>query len=156
MVANTLEHIGRLKPEGVTVHTLAIKRASRLHEEVTEADWVKEEEVKAMMQRTSNFLQAMGMTPYYLYRQKYMVGNIENIGFCMPGYQGIYNMQIMEEKQTIIALGAGAASKLVYLPEDRLERKQNPKSLEHYLDRAKDIAEGWWETIFQLKEALRL
>ena len=156
MVANTLEHIGRLKPEGVTVHTLAIKRASRLHEEVTEADWVKEEEVKAMMQRTSNFLQAMGMTPYYLYRQKYLVGNLENIGFCMPGNQGIYNMQSMEEKQTIIALGAGAASKLVYLPEDRLERKQNPKSLEHYLDRAKDIAEGWRETIFQLKEALRL
>lgn len=150
MVANTLEHIGDLKPEGVTVHTLAIKRASRLHEEVAVVDWVNEEEVEAMMQRTSGYLKSMGMKPYYLYRQKYMVSNLENIGFCLPRYEGIYNMQIMEEKQTIIALGAGAASKLVYLSEDRLERKQNPKSLQHYLDRAGDIAAGWRETIPRL------
>lgn len=150
MVAGTLEHIGRLKPEGVTVHTLAIKRASKLHEEAFEADWVDESEVEAMMRRADGFLQRMDMKPYYLYRQKYMVGNLENIGYSLTGYEGIYNMQIMEEKQTIIGLGAGAASKLVFLSEDRLERVPNPKSLEHYIDRAEDIAKRKEEIISRM------
>jgi len=140
MVMHTLEHIGALKPEGVTVHTLAVKRASRLHEEAYDAALVEEAEVEAMMKCAREYLQRMGMKPYYLYRQKYMVGNLENIGFCFPGCEGIYNMQIMEEKQTVLGLGAGAVSKLVILSEDRLERIQNPKSLQHYMDRALDLA----------------
>ncbi len=156
LVENTLEHIGRLKPEGVTVHTLAIKRASRLQEEAFEADWVEEQEVEAMMQLSVGYLLNMGMKPYYLYRQKYMVGNLENIGFCLPGFEGMYNMQIMEEKQTIIGIGAGAASKLVYLSEDRLERKANPKSLTHYIERAESIASGKQEIISALQSGARL
>lgn len=140
MVMHTLEHIGVLKPEGVTVHTLAVKRASRLHEEAFDAAMVEESEVEAMMKCAREYLQRMGMKPYYLYRQKYMVGNLENIGFCFPGYEGIYNMQIMEERQTVLGLGAGAVSKLVILSEDRLERIQNPKSLQHYMERGMDIA----------------
>ena len=139
-VMHTLEHIGALKPEGVTVHTLAIKRASKLHEEAFDAALVEESEVEAMMKCAQEYLQRMGMKPYYLYRQKYMVGNLENIGFCFPGYEGIYNMQIMEERQTVLGLGAGAVSKLVILSEDRLERIENPKSLQHYIERALDLA----------------
>lgn len=141
MVKNTLQGVGHLKPEGATVHTLAIKRASRLHEQEFDNRQVQEKEVKAMMQLAQRYLDEMGMKPYYLYRQKYMVGNLENVGFSLPGYEGIYNMQIMEEKQTIIGLGAGAVSKLIYLEEDRLERQQNPKSLEHYIQRSKAIAD---------------
>jgi oxygen-independent coproporphyrinogen-3 oxidase len=117
-----------------------VKRASRLHEEAYDAALVEEAEVEAMMKCAREYLQRMGMKPYYLYRQKYMVGNLENIGFCFPGCEGIYNMQIMEEKQTVLGLGAGAVSKLVILSEDRLERIQNPKSLQHYMDRALDLA----------------
>jgi coproporphyrinogen dehydrogenase HemZ len=151
MAAHTLECIGRLKPEGVTVHTLAIKRASRLHEEAFDAALVKESEVEAMMRQTHGYLQGLGMKPYYLYRQKYMVGNLENIGFSLPGYEGIYNMQIMEEKQTVVGLGAGAVSKIIHLTEDRLERKENPKSLEHYIDRAEELAKGKKEIISALE-----
>jgi coproporphyrinogen dehydrogenase HemZ len=140
MVMHTLGYIGALKPEGVTVHTLAVKRASRLHEEAFDAAMVEESEVEAMMKCAREYLQRMGMKPYYLYRQKYMVGNLENIGFCFPGYEGIYNMQIMEERQTVLGLGAGAVSKLVILSEDRLERIQNPKSLQHYMERAEALA----------------
>ncbi len=152
MAARTLGFVKDLNPENVTVHTLAIKRASKLHEEEGfNARWVKEKEVQTMMELATDFLQDMGMNPYYLYRQKYMVGNLENIGFCLPGFEGIYNMRIMEEKQTILGLGAGATTKLIYLDEDRLERKQNPKSLEHYINRAEDIVEGWQGVINLLK-----
>lgn len=70
-----------------------------------------------------------------------MVGNLENIGYCKPGYEGIYNIEIMEEKQTIIAFGAGAVSKVVFNDENRLERVPNVKSLEHYLDRVEEMVE---------------
>jgi oxygen-independent coproporphyrinogen-3 oxidase len=140
MVEYTLSEITGLKPEGVTVHTLAVKRASRLREESFDRRPVPEQEAEAMMKLSQRRIVDMGMKPYYLYRQKYMVGNLENIGYSLPGFEGIYNMQIMEEKQTIIGIGAGAVTKLVFHEEDRLERKQNPKSLEHYLKRSRRIA----------------
>ncbi len=152
MVARTLGFIKALNPENVTVHTLAIKRASRLHEEWGfDSRWVREGEVQTMMNLTTDFLRSLGMNPYYLYRQKYMADNLENIGFCLPGYEGIYNMQTMEEKQTIIGLGAGAVTKLVYLSEDRLERRQNPKGLGHYINRVESIAKSWQGAIDLLK-----
>ena len=76
----------------------------------------------------------MGMVPYYLYRQKNMAGNFENVGYGLPGKEGIYNILIMEEKQTILALGAGSISKRVY-PDGRIERCENVKDVAQYMER---------------------
>ena len=81
----------------------------------------------------------MGMHPYYIYRQKNMLGNFENIGYCRPGLESIYNIQIMEEKQTIIALGAGAVTKAVYPDENRIERAFNVKGVEEYITRVDEM-----------------
>jgi coproporphyrinogen dehydrogenase HemZ len=150
MVKNTLDRISRLKPEGLTVHTLAIKRASRLNEQISEVDWVDGNEVERMLKAASDTARSMGMNPYYLYKQRYMVGNYENVGYSLPGFEGIYNMQIMEEKQTIIGLGAGAASKLVFLDEDRIERVANLKNVEYYISRFEDMMNNKIQQILKL------
>lgn len=139
MVTKTLEVIKGIKPEGLTVHTLAIKRASRLNEEISEIYWVNEDEVAAMVETAALYAKGMGMHPYYLYKQRYMVGNHENVGYSLPGFECLYNMQIMEEKQTIVGIGAGAVSKLVFLEEDRLERVENIKNVEYYISRFEQV-----------------
>lgn len=141
MVIRTLDAAMNLKPEGLTVHTLAIKRASRLKKQGKDLDWVKEEEISGMIEAAASYAAGMGMKPYYLYKQRYMVGNHENIGYSLPGYECLYNMQIMEEKQSIIGLGAGAVSKLVFLKEDRLERLENIKNVEYYISRFDHVME---------------
>ena len=83
---------------------------------------------------------AMGMVPYYLYRQKNMAGNFENVGYGLPGKEGIYNILIMEEKQTILALGAGSISKRVY-PDGRIERCENVKDVAQYMERIDEMIE---------------
>ena len=80
------------------------------------------------------------MEPYYLYRQKNMAGNLENVGFAKEGKDGIYNVLIMEEKQTIVAVGAGSITKLV-LPDNRIERSDNVKDVEQYLARIDEMVE---------------
>jgi oxygen-independent coproporphyrinogen-3 oxidase len=80
------------------------------------------------------------MKPYYLYRQKNMAGNLENVGFAKPGLEGIYNILIMEEKQSIVACGAGATTKAVF-PDGRIERADNVKDIEQYLARVDEMIE---------------
>ncbi len=112
-VAYTFSEIQRMKPDNLTVHSLAIKTKSRLHEEwdkYREYAMDNSNELMAMAHETAA---ALGMKPYYLYRQKNMVGNLENVGFAVPGKEGIYNILIMEEVQTIMACGAGTVSKRV-------------------------------------------
>ena len=82
----------------------------------------------------------MGMEPYYLYRQKNMSGNFENVGYALPGKYGIYNILIMEEKQTIVACGAGSTSKRVY-PDGRIERSENVKDVSQYIERIGEMIE---------------
>ncbi|QUH26725.1 coproporphyrinogen dehydrogenase HemZ [Serpentinicella alkaliphila] len=140
MLKYTMEQIKNISPTNITVHTLAIKRASNLKEN-NYSNSASDSEILDMIQLTMEYANSMGLNPYYLYRQKHMVGNLENIGYCKPGYEGIYNIQIMEEKQTIIAFGAGAVTKIVFNEENRLERVPNVKSLEHYLDRVDEMVE---------------
>ena len=83
----------------------------------------------------------MGQEPYYLYRQKNMAGNFENVGYSQPGKACIYNILIMEEKQTIIALGAGTTTKVVFPSENRLERVENVKDVEQYITRIDEMLE---------------
>lgn len=140
MVRNTMERIKELEPTNLTIHTLAIKNASKL-KEIQYSSSKDAKVVEEMLKITEKYARDMGLTPYYLYRQKHMVGNLENIGYSKPGYECIYNIQIMEEKQTIIALGAGAATKIVYPKENRLERVANVKNLEQYIERVEEMIE---------------
>ena len=81
----------------------------------------------------------MGMEPYYLYRQKNMAGNLENVGYAKPGKECLYNILIMEEKQSIIALGAGGSTKILFPEENRIERVENVKSVKDYIERIDEM-----------------
>ncbi|GAA0710837.1 coproporphyrinogen III oxidase [Paraclostridium ghonii] len=139
MVRNTLEKIKELSPESLTVHTLAIKRASALKENLDKYELTRYEEMISMINLSMEYAKDMGLNPYYMYRQKHMLGNLENIGYAKEGFECIYNIQIMEEKQSNLAVGAGAISKYVYVDEDRIERTDNVKNVEIYIDRVDEM-----------------
>ena len=143
MVKKTLEEIKKLSPESLTVHTLAIKRASKLNMDMDsyKENLTQYKEMIKMIDISMEAAKEMNLNPYYMYRQKMMLGNLENVGYAKEGYECIYNMQMMEEKQTNIAIGAGAVSKFVYLDENRIERVDDVKNLEIYLDRVEDMIE---------------
>lgn len=140
-MAETIAKVISLRPENVTLHTLALKRASRLNEEREKHDLQQGIEVEKMVALAYTSLREAGYEPYYMYRQKQMIGNLENIGFALPGYVGLYNVRIMEERHSILALGAGAVSKLYFPEENRLERFSNTKGLEDYLNRVDEMIE---------------
>ena len=94
----------------------------------------EDEIVLRMMDYTKDFLKGLGMHPYYLYRQKHMLQNLENIGFSKKGFECLYNMQIMEEKQTNVAFGADAVTKIVLNSENRIERQHNIKDVKLYIE----------------------
>lgn len=135
----SIESVLALKPENITVHTLAIKRSSRLNQERGDYELPSEHLVEDMLRSIDKMARAQGYVPYYMYRQKYMLGNLENVGYTLPGKASIYNMMMMEEKQTILAFGAGATSKLFFPREDRFERIHNVKSLEDYFKRLDEM-----------------
>ena len=141
-VSLTLEGVRKIMPESLTVHTLAIKRAARLKLENDKYKAMAAEDVAGQSDLAIRFARECGYEPYYLYRQKNMAENLENIGWSLPGYEGLYNILIMEEKQTILALGAGATTKLVF-PENengvRIERIENVKSLTDYISRTDEM-----------------
>ena len=122
---DTIDKLIDLEPENITVHTLSIKRAARLNQE--ENDSVFNNPASQMVEYATKRLLENGYMPYYLYRQKNMLDNLENIGWCKPNKESLYNIYIMEEVQTIIAVGAGGSTKLVDLKKDRLERVFNYK-----------------------------
>ncbi len=99
-----------------------------------------QKESETMMEVASLGAGRMNMVPYYLYRQKNMAGNLENVGYARKGKAGIYNILIMEEVQNIIALGAGTVSKVVY-PDGRIERADNVKAVEQYMERIEEMLE---------------
>jgi len=133
-LAHTLREIKKLDPESVTVHTMAIKRASLFNEGFMDKSIPEDEIVLRMMDYTKDFLKGLGMHPYYLYRQKHMLQNLENIGFSKKGFECLYNMQIMEEKQTNVAFGADAVTKIVLNSENRIERQHNIKDVKLYIE----------------------
>lgn len=139
-VERTVEEIETLGPDSLTVHALAVKRASRLKMEAhgTVVAGGTQEESEAMMAAAAAGAARMGMAPYYLYRQKNMAGNLENVGFSLPGKAGIYNILIMEEKQAIVALGAGTVSK-VLRPGGRIDRTDNVKDVNLYLEKIQEM-----------------
>ena len=133
--AYTLSEIEQMMPESLTVHALAIKRAARVNQEKLYLQSAPVEEVNDMINMAFACATRMGQEPYYLYRQKNIAGNLENVGYAKPGLAALYNILIMEEKQSIIALGAGASTKLVMRDENRIERIENVKSVKDYIER---------------------
>ena len=141
MVERTLEQIRELAPDSITVHSLAVKRAARLNifkEKYQEMSFENNQEIMDLTMKTAY---EMGMGPYYLYRQKNMKGNFENVGYAKVDKAGIYNILIMEEKQPIIALGAGGSSKLVFDHGQRIERVENVKDVSNYISRIDEMIE---------------
>lgn len=138
-VAATMEEVKKLDPDSITVHSLAIKRAARLHTKAEEFSNLTVENTWETIALTQRCVREMGMEPYYLYRQKNMAGNFENVGYAKPGKEGLYNILIMEELQTIVAAGAGGTTKIVYPEENRLERIENVKDLKSYISRIDEM-----------------
>ena len=133
-LARTIE----LAPESITVHTLAIKRSSRLHEQgYAQAD---AEAAARMVDGARRALHEAGYAPYYLYRQKYMAGNLENVGYAKPGCACLYNIDNMEETTRILAQGAGAITKWLFPRERRIERAPNVRNIEQYISRVDEMA----------------
>ncbi len=139
-VEETFCRVTALSPDSLTVHSLAVKRGSRL------AAWTAENGVGCLqntegtMRISEEAARGMGLAPYYLYRQKNMSGNFENVGYSLPGKEGIYNILIMEDRQSILALGAGTVSKAVF-PDGRIQRCDCVKDLEQYLERVDEMVE---------------
>lgn len=138
-VRDTLEKIRPLDPESLTVHTLAIKRAARLNIEKDQYRGLRAQNTAEMLRITREYACKNGYLPYYLYRQKNMEDNLENIGYARHGREGLYNILIMEEKQTILAMGAGAMSKFVFHDMNKIERVENVKALKDYIGRIDEM-----------------
>lgn len=138
-IVHTLEEIKKLEPENLTVHTLAVKRGSKF-KETMDKYFVEDQDIIAkMLSETKKYADKMNLKPYYLYRQKQILGNFENIGYALDGKECIYNIKMMEEKETIMSAGMGAVSKIFFPMENRIERVPNVKSLEEYLNRTEEM-----------------
>lgn len=138
-VRATMEEVKKLDPDSITVHSLAIKRAARLHMWKEKYENLTIQNTQEMIDLTAAYAKDMGMVPYYLYRQKNMAGNFENVGYAKPGKACLYNILIMEEKQTILACGAGTSTKFVYPAENRVERVENVKDVTGYMERIEEM-----------------
>lgn len=139
-VQHTIDRITELSPDSLTVHSLAVKRASGLSQWIQENGTGLLRNTEETMAIAAAGAQKLGMFPYYLYRQKNMSGNFENVGYAREGKYGLYNILIMEEVQTIVALGAGSITKRVY-PDGRIERCENVKEVAQYIERIEEMIE---------------
>lgn len=141
-VRETMEQIKALKPDSLTVHSLALKRAARLN--ILKEDYrdYKMVNTQEHMDLAASYAAGLGLFPYYLYRQKSMAGNLENVGYAREGKAGIYNILMMEEKQTILSLGAGAVTKFVQYhgkQDPLITRVENVKDVKHYIERTDEM-----------------
>ncbi len=166
---DTLEQIQEMAPDSLTVHALAMKRASRMTQEQKQAqergELTKNSEAETantlsqMIELAGNYANQMGLEPYYLYRQKNIAGNFENVGYAKVDKAGIYNILIMEEKQSIIAVGAGASTKVV-IPDDeviidlktgnpkKIVRAENVRDIQQYISRIDEMIERKGELLW--------
>jgi len=136
-VIDSFTKVKSFAPESITTHSLALKRAARLNTE-NKREIMDNDLILSMINTATDTCADLGLEPYYLYRQKNMAGNLENIGFSKPGKECLYNILIMEEKQTIIACGAGTSSKIVF-GDCRIERIENVKDPKLYIERLDEM-----------------
>ena len=130
---HSLDESAKMQPESLTVHTLSFKRASEMTRNKNKYKVADRDTVSKMMQMASDWTKENGYVPYYLYRQKNILGNLENVGYCKPGEESIYNIVIMEEVQTILGIGCGASSKFVHPKTGKITQFHNPKDPAAYI-----------------------
>ena len=136
-IEDTMQKVTALAPDDITLHALALKRGSRLKLQLDEEGSIEipdDETVQQMFHIAMDHVTRAGLAPYYLYRQGYMSGQLENVGCCRPGGEGMYNIQIMEEHQTILGIGGAATTKVVDFRAGRLKSAFNAKDLTTYLN----------------------
>ncbi len=138
---SSINRVMELGADSITVHNLAVKRASKLNEKDPDYHYRQAKVTSEMIKMADEMLKGNGYNPYYLYRQKHMAGSGENTGYCLPGKEGVYNIRIMDEHQTIIAMGAGGITKYYHPKENRLERVPNVTNYEQYIDRIDEMIE---------------
>ncbi len=147
---DTLEQVRTLDPDSITVHSLVVKRASKLREMLEQGDdsrgreAARREQMDLMVERAMTFGESQGYAPYYMYRQKNSSGSFgtssqENIGFARPGKESLYNILMMEEMQTIAAVGAGASTKRYHVSGQMVSRIENVKSIADYIGRIDEM-----------------
>lgn len=136
---HTLREIEKLNPQSVTVHTMSIKRGSFLDEKYSTYTPSAAKAVNNMLISASDAMERLGKSPYYMYRQKNMLGNLENVGYCDANHECLYNIYIMEEVQTIFALGAGASTKII--DGSKIDRIFNVKEVSEYIKRIDEMIE---------------
>lgn len=141
MVKYSMEEAMKLKPDGITIHSLAIKRASRLSMNKQKYSELTMENSTELMNITKEYAYKMGMKPYYLYRQKNMAGNQENVGYSKPGKEGLYNILMMGDYQDVWAVGAGAVTKLLSKDRKSATRIDTLKNVDQYIDRIDEMIE---------------
>ena len=134
----SLDTVAALNPANITVHTLALKKGADLFEK--RENLPTGEEVARMVEYANHTLRQLGYKPYYLYRQKYMSGSFENVGWSRDGRDCLYNIYMMEELHTILSLGGGGMNK-VNLPDGTLQRFHNPKFPEQYIEQLDSVLE---------------
>ncbi|MFW5435093.1 coproporphyrinogen III oxidase [Paenibacillus apiarius] len=149
---HTLAKTKELMPESVTVHTLSFKRASEMTKHRGEEKFkvADRAEIGRMMELAGNWTTEHGYVPYYLYRQKNILGNLENVGYCLPGAESLYNILIIEEIQTILGLGCGASSKWVHPKTGVISRFANPKEPKVYNDNYVEVTRKKIEMMSEL------
>ena len=145
---HSLNRTEELLPESLTVHTLSFKRASRMTQNKEDYRVAERDEVQAMMDLTAEWTADHGYVPYYLYRQKNILGSMENVGYSFPGMESLYNILMMEDRQTIVGLGCGAVSKLLHPAasdeqrgHEKIERFPNPKEPHAYNEHYREYTE---------------
>lgn len=140
----TLDEIAKMEPESLTVHSLAIKRSAKLNERFGEFKGEINKDMDAMLSLAAERAREAGMEPYYLYRQKNIAGNLENVGYAKKGLECIYNILIMEERLDTFAAGAGAITRLLTTENGqvtRVDRVENVKNVEEYISRIDEMLE---------------
>jgi len=149
-VEESLKQAAILHPESLTVHTLSFKRASEMTHNKEKYPVACRDEIHKMMQRVTRWTKEEGYVPYYLYRQKNILGNLENVGYSLPGMESLYNIIIMEEKQTILGLGCGAVSKVIPPQSGKIIRIPNPKEPLYYVDHFQELMSKKFSKIKEL------
>nr|WP_249730355.1 coproporphyrinogen III oxidase [Paenibacillus sp. J2TS4] len=145
----TLDETAKLLPESLTVHTLSFKRASKMTKNRSQYEVAERDEIAEMMNMASAWMDRYGYQPYYLYRQKNILGNLENVGYSLEGRESLYNIVMMEERQTIIGLGCGAVSKILHPAiagedgrvQQKIDRFPNPKEPIAYIQNYREYVD---------------
>lgn len=138
----SLDVIEELRPESLTVHTLSFKRGSFLSQNKEKYQFASNDEIVKMVQLARAHTDRMGYRPYYLYRQSQILGNQENVGYALPGKESLYNILMMEERQSILGLGCGAVSKLIDPKTSKITRWANPKEPNMYIQTVQSHIKG--------------